>query len=401
MSTQDWVYTPTSNTLVSLTPTQVATWSELGVTSNANMSIAFTINIQNTISNWRSIFHVTNQNVDCCNIGNRVPAFWISDAYETSLYISSSTSSNGNDGFYSNYSIPLNTNTNVLITWSGQTVNIYFNGSLDTTYTHSSPLTGANGDANVYICDPWYSPGGGFTIENFTVTNGNATTESDCIGLSCYGYSNTNGSFNGFSTDPDMSTFTTTPILTDTNQTTINYLTNSAYGITNIGGQFALEFTGYFIPTSTGNWGFILGDAAANTGNDDVGILWVGQNALSPTTSNSNGASYYYSQAVQVYIQLTEGVSYPFLFRYGQNGGGYTMGLAIIPPGGSYTYDGSPYFTCSPKAALTSNNFSTEYFYDGVEEETKINSLIYKDSLKVVIILIIIILIIFILHIYL
>ena len=398
MSSDGWTYSPSTNSPVNLTPGQVATWSQLGITTNTSMSVSFTINVQNVNSNWRSIFHATNFNADCCDIGDRVPAFWIT-ANALTMHISNSTSTNGNDYFYTNSSLPLNTDTNILITWTGQTVNVYFNGSLNTTFTHSSPLTAANADANVYICDPWYSTGG-FTIENFIISNGNTSSSASCTGLNYYGYSNGgSNNFNGFSTNSSMSAFGTTPTLSGTT-TTINYLTNSAYGFTDIGGQFALEFSGFFTPTSTGSWGFILGNASENVGCDDVGILWVGQNAYAPTTSNSNGASYYYSSAITVYIQLTAGQSYPFLFRYGQNGGGYTMALAIIPPGGSYTYDGSQYFSCSAKTELTTNNFSTEYFSNKLEEEDKINNLIYKDSAKVVLILTIIIFITYIIYFY-
>ena len=41
------------------------------------MSVTFWIIITETKSDWRNIFHVSNQNVDCCNPGNRVPAMFI------------------------------------------------------------------------------------------------------------------------------------------------------------------------------------------------------------------------------------------------------------------------------------------------------------------------------------
>ena len=48
--------------------------------------------------------------------------------------------------------------------------------------------------------------------------------------------------------------------------------------------------------------------------------------------------------------------------------------------------------------SLSTNNFSTEYFYNQIEEEDKINNLIYKDSAKVIMILTIIIFIIYIIY---
>jgi hypothetical protein len=169
-SSPTWTYPPSVGKAVALSGNNLATnWSNLNIASNSNMSVSFTINIQNVNGNWRNIFHITNTNNDCCNIGDRVPAIWITAGAQT-LHICNSTTNTGNDYRYTN-NIPLNTDTKIDIVWKGQNVKIYFNGKLSSQYSYSSPLNPANGDANVYIADPWYSTGG-FTVKDLTFYNG-------------------------------------------------------------------------------------------------------------------------------------------------------------------------------------------------------------------------------------
>ncbi|NCA22378.1 MAG: hypothetical protein EBS86_14735, partial [Crocinitomicaceae bacterium] len=128
------------------------------------------INISNLDANWRNIFHVTSTNNNCCEIGDRVPAIWITASNQTTLHITHSTTTVGNVYFYTN-PIPLNTDTKIDIVWKGQNVKIYFNGLLNSQYNYSSPLVNAEPDANVYIADPWHSVQG-FKIKDFTFYNG-------------------------------------------------------------------------------------------------------------------------------------------------------------------------------------------------------------------------------------
>jgi hypothetical protein len=170
ISAPTWQYTPSVGKAVTLSGNNaVTTWSKLNIASNSNMSTSFTINIQNVNSNWRNIFHITNTNNDCCNIGDRVPAVWITAGAQTLLIVNSITN-NGNSYFYTN-NVQLNTDTKVDIVWKGQNVKIYFNGLLNSQFDYSAPLATTNGDANVYIADPWYSTGG-FTVKDLTFYNG-------------------------------------------------------------------------------------------------------------------------------------------------------------------------------------------------------------------------------------
>ena len=146
----------------------VGKWNMTNITSINKMTILFTINIK-TIFSWRNIIHVSNQNIDCCGTGNRVPGIWITNN-TTSLYIVNGTSINGNDTFVTK-NIPLNTPTDVKIIWNANNVNVYFNNILNTSYMYNGILTLANYDASFYIGDPWYSQDGGVSIKNLQIFN--------------------------------------------------------------------------------------------------------------------------------------------------------------------------------------------------------------------------------------
>jgi len=220
-------------------------------------------------------------------------------------------------------------------------------------------------------------------------------------GLTYYAYDNNQG-FNNYNSATNFSIFGTAPNRTglistilNTNDTTTLF---STYGFTS--NQYvAAKFTGYFTPTVTGNWGFLLGNNSTGLPNDDLSYLWIGNNALSPTQSNFTGMCYYYSSfsSCYVYSQLTAGTSYPILLYWGQSYGGFGISLGIIPPGGSVTYNGAPYYTYQAPPIpqppeLQSTNFALETFKNLVEEEN--NNKLFKINFLIVIILIIIIIII-------
>ena len=166
-----WVYSQTRNTYYTLLQSSlIGNWSTTNIKNSATMSIAFWINISTTNTNWRNIFHVSNQNVDCCNSGNRIPAMWICPN-NTQVYIRHSTSSNGDDGpGCSSYQIPLNTSVFLTIVFNSTTMTFYANAISEQTYTYSAPLISADSTASFYMADPWYGFGG-FQIKNFTLYN--------------------------------------------------------------------------------------------------------------------------------------------------------------------------------------------------------------------------------------
>jgi hypothetical protein len=159
----------------------IGNWSTTNITNSATMSIAFWINISTTNTNWRNIFHVSNQNIDCCDSGNRLPAMWICPG-NTQLYVRHSTSTNGDDGpGCSSYQVPLNTNVFITVVFNSTTMVLYANAISQQTYTYSSPLISADSTASFYMADPWYSYGG-FQIKNFTFYN-SVFSSSDVINL--------------------------------------------------------------------------------------------------------------------------------------------------------------------------------------------------------------------------
>ena len=144
-------------------------WDSLGIRNNSNMSISFWLNINTIYSEWRNIFHLSNNNSDSVSPGDRVPSVWITPG-GTSMHIRSSTDNNGNDGFDSP-GLPTKSQIFITIVWSGKNVYVYINGVLNSQYNFSSPLTAANPAATFYIGDPWYNQNDGLLIKYFSIYN--------------------------------------------------------------------------------------------------------------------------------------------------------------------------------------------------------------------------------------
>jgi hypothetical protein len=181
---QKWIYPPTINTYYTMSQsTLIGKWSTINIKNSASMSISFWIIISEIKPDWRNIFHVSNQNVNCCDIGNRVPSMWIYPN-NTQLHIRHNTTTNGNDGSNaeSQYEVPLNTPVFLTIVFNSTTMQLYTNAILKQTYTYSSPLISAASNANFYMADPWHSVFGGFKIKNFTFYN-NVFNSSEVMNL--------------------------------------------------------------------------------------------------------------------------------------------------------------------------------------------------------------------------
>ena len=228
-------------------------------------------------------------------------------------------------------------------------------------------------------------------------------------GLQYNGYLNNRG-FNNYNSATNFSIFSTESQISGI-ITTINNSNNTpslyeTYGFS--GNQYiALKFSGYFVPNVTGKWGFIMGSTSTNLPNDDLSYLWIGNNAMSPTSSNYSGMCYYYSSMTQayVYMDLVAGQYYPLLMYWGQSWGGFVISLGIVLPNGIKTYDGSEYFKYGeviiPK--LENSNFGKEYFSNMIEEEKMVRKIVYKDNniLKFVFIVFAIIIIFYLIYKYL
>ena len=159
----DW-YTPISNNLI-------GNWNLTDIKNSANMTISFWINIKTNSSNWRNIFHVSNSNNDNLNIGDRVPAVWISPN-RTTLYIRASSQNNRDDGLIVSSQLPLNNPIFITIVFNINKVEVYFSGVSVATYNFQTNIVSAKPTAKFYISDPWYSMNqNGFSIKSFELYN--------------------------------------------------------------------------------------------------------------------------------------------------------------------------------------------------------------------------------------
>jgi hypothetical protein len=146
----------------------IGQWNTTKIPSSNSMSISFWINIKKLNSNWSSILHITNQNINCCNVGNRVPALWLWPN-STQLLLVTDQQNKGNTYINSKTIIPLNKKTLVTVTIDVNKVSIYFNNQLNNSYTYPSNLENAKGEAYFYCPNPWYSPQqSGVSIKNLT-----------------------------------------------------------------------------------------------------------------------------------------------------------------------------------------------------------------------------------------
>jgi hypothetical protein len=164
-----WGYKKSSNTWITLTKnTLIGDWSVAKVNTNSNMTFSFWINITSINSNWSSILHVSNQNEDSQQSGDRVPGLWI-ESNTSQFYLAIDTESKSNTT-YGSKSLPLNTDTFVTYVFLNQSVSLYINGQLESTYTLSSPIVSAKFNAKFYLGDPWYYTGN-FKIKDFAIFN--------------------------------------------------------------------------------------------------------------------------------------------------------------------------------------------------------------------------------------
>jgi len=66
-----------NNQIYSVNAPTYKLWSSLNITDSKNMSLSFTINIQKINDNLRGIVHVTNSGSNSSNLGDRVPAIYV------------------------------------------------------------------------------------------------------------------------------------------------------------------------------------------------------------------------------------------------------------------------------------------------------------------------------------
>jgi hypothetical protein len=155
------------------------------------------------------------------------------------------------------------------------------------------------------------------------------------------------------------------------------------FGLTSASPQFGIVIRGYFYATSTGNWSFRIGDSGG--GSDDYTGLWLGDAAYSPNASNASViAPNYTSNAPSGIFELTAGTYYPIYMQFSQSFGGLGFGLGITPPGGSQTYDGTPYFfhsvNDSPRCSASMTTLSGEWLQIQLPYKLKLDNYSFLTS---------------------
>ena len=160
-----------NNQIYSINKPSYSFFSSYGITDSSNMTFRFTINIQNTNSNIRSIVQVSNTNNKSGSSGDIVPGVFITKS-ALSLTIINDINTAPNSSFTTNI-LPAKTDINVVIVWNGKKVYVYFNNNLVNINTFSQPLIPAIPNAFVYIGqNNWYPTSVDYTIKDIKFSNG-------------------------------------------------------------------------------------------------------------------------------------------------------------------------------------------------------------------------------------
>ena len=184
-----WVFPNSNNTWYNVTAGGYSTqWRNTGIRSNQNMTVYFNLIIQNNNSNWRNIFHLTN-NANYGKPDDRIPAVWVYPN-ESKLHVRFSSSATHNDGIDSKIRIPLNQAVFIKLVWKHNFYIFYIDGEIQGSayYNGNIPQMLANPDSFLFIGDPWHSSGG-IQILNFTI-------KDDVINDSNYSLLNNSGKNN-------------------------------------------------------------------------------------------------------------------------------------------------------------------------------------------------------------
>jgi len=163
-------YKPSIGKEISLVNTQICMWPELNIASNLNMAVSFTIKIQNTNPNFRNILHISNGG-DSNSLGTRSPAFFIIPN-STTFHICSDVLNTVNNWNNTTKSLTLNTEYKIVISWFINKVFFFCSDpSKNESFDLLNTIFGNSNNTKVYLCDPWYTTVGGFTIKDFIFYN--------------------------------------------------------------------------------------------------------------------------------------------------------------------------------------------------------------------------------------
>ena len=160
-------------------------FKDMGMTMPSSiMSISFLINIIGGSGTWRNVFHFNDATSrDCCEKGDRIPAFFVYNDNTTKFHIRFSTDNNGNDGIDAPTIIPMATPVLVTLVFNASNFKFYVNNNLS--YTGDFNNIYARTDKTIlYIGENFdgYGADGNILIKNFTVYDG-ALTDTDVTNI--------------------------------------------------------------------------------------------------------------------------------------------------------------------------------------------------------------------------
>lgn len=121
-----------------------------------NYKIDMIIHPTGKIGGWSNIIHSTIDGNNCCGPKSRLPGIWFF-SNTTRLHIRTSTMEVGNFGLDPNVELPLNKDTRVIITVSGNKLRVQLSGGI--TYDNTIPISinRYSGRVKFYASDPWYN----------------------------------------------------------------------------------------------------------------------------------------------------------------------------------------------------------------------------------------------------
>lgn len=156
-------------------------FKDMGMTMpNSVISISFLLTIMGGSTSWRQVFRFNDTaSRDCCEKGDRIPAFIIWNDNTTRFHIRFSTDNLGNDGIDSPTVIPMGVPTLITLVFNGNNFKFYvnkflsYNGDFKNIFKRSDKTT-------LYIGDSFsgYGADDRVLIKNFTVYDG-ALSETD------------------------------------------------------------------------------------------------------------------------------------------------------------------------------------------------------------------------------
>ena len=165
-------------------------WTNLNINSCWNMYIQFDILITTYYSNYRNIFNITDGFFFS-------PAAIFISPNSTNLCITCSTLESSSIDLNIVDSIPLNTSTNIALTFYNGSINIYYNSILISTESIQGDLVLNANNSILKITDSSYLTDGGIQIQNLTLGNLSdsmkCSVDKICVGFEpdnrvyCYG----------------------------------------------------------------------------------------------------------------------------------------------------------------------------------------------------------------------